>query len=104
MTDFAALEAAATAQWERMRRLAADIETIRIEHRTDDGAITVGVDGAGRLHDLRLTEQIARLSPAEFDRAVVTAAAAAVTRAMARRGELVADFNDRVNKQQQGEQ
>ncbi|WP_194837765.1 YbaB/EbfC family nucleoid-associated protein [Nocardia sp. XZ_19_369] len=104
VTDFAALEADATAQIHRMRRLAEDIAAIKVEHTSDDATVTAVVDGAGRLLDLRLTEGISRLSPSEFDGAVVTAASVAAQRALAVRGGLVEDFNSKVNKQQQGEQ
>ncbi|PXX61702.1 YbaB/EbfC DNA-binding family protein [Nocardia tenerifensis] len=104
MTDFAELEASAAEQLHRMRRLADDIAAIRIEHRTDDGAVTAVVDGSGRLLDLSLTKGISRMSPAEFDGAVVAAAGAAAQRAMAVRGGLVDDFNNQVNNRRAGEQ
>lgn len=104
VNDFAALESAATAQLDRMRRLAGDLAAIRVEHATDDATVTATVDGAGRLLDLRLTAGISRMSPAEFNAAVVAAAAAAARRALAVRGELVEEFNDQVNNRRQGEQ
>ncbi|MEV6391265.1 YbaB/EbfC family DNA-binding protein [Nocardia xishanensis] len=104
MKDFAALEAGATARLDLMRRLAGDIAAIRGEHTTDDGTVTAVVDASGRLLDLRLGQGISRMSPAEFNGAVVAAAAAAAQRALAVRGGLVEDFNNQVNNRRQGEQ
>lgn len=104
VTDFAALEAAATARLDRMRRLADDIAGILVEHTGDEALVTAVADGTGRLLDLRLAEGISRLSPDEFDRAVVEAATAAAQRALTRRGELVTEFNDQVNNPREGEQ
>ncbi|MFI9637022.1 YbaB/EbfC family nucleoid-associated protein [Nocardia sp. NPDC051929] len=97
MTDFAALEAGARARLDRMRRLAADLAAIRVDHTDAEGVITVSVDGVGRLLDVRLTQAIAMLSPSEFERVLVATAAAAVRRALGARGQLIDEFNGQVN-------
>ncbi|MFI5541578.1 YbaB/EbfC family nucleoid-associated protein [Nocardia sp. NPDC051900] len=80
-----------------MRRLAADLAAIRVDHTDADEAITVSVDGVGRLLDVRLTQAIAMLSPSEFERVLVATAAAAVRRALGTRGQLIDEFNGQVN-------
>ncbi|MGC4994616.1 YbaB/EbfC family nucleoid-associated protein [Nocardia salmonicida] len=97
MTDFAALEAGARARLDQMRRLSECLAAIRVDQTDDGGAITVSVDGVGRLLDLRLAQGIANMSPAEFERVFVATAAAAARRALGTRGQLVEDFNGQVN-------
>lgn len=80
-----------------MRRLAADLAAVRVDHTDTDGTITVSVDGVGRLLDIRLTQGISRLSPSEFERVLVATAAAAVRRALGTRGQLIEEFNGQVN-------
>lgn len=93
MSGFDALEVAARAQLDRMRRLTDDLAAIRVDHANDDATVTISVDGAGRLMDLRLSHNISQLSPAEFERAVVATAAAAAREALGRRGGLIEEFN-----------
>lgn len=93
MSEFDALEAAAQAQLDRIRRLTDDLADIRVDHADADATVTVSVDGSGRLLDLRLSQSISRMTPAEFERAVVSAAAAAAQQAFGRRGRLIEEFN-----------
>lgn len=98
VTDFAALEAAAQQRLARMQQLSDDLDAVRIVHTHDSGAVTITVDGAARLLDLRVSEHVSRLSPAEFGRAVVDTAAAAAQQALGRRATLIEDFNAQVNE------
>lgn len=93
VTAFDALEAGARAQLDRIRRLTDDLAALRVDHTNDDATVTVSVDGSARLVDLRLSQGVSRMSPAEFERAVVTAAAAAAQRALGLRGTLIEEFN-----------
>ncbi|MRH89374.1 YbaB/EbfC family DNA-binding protein [Nocardia sp. SYP-A9097] len=93
MSQFDALEAAARTQLGRIQQLSTDLDAIQVEHSDDDATVTVSVDGAARLVDLHLSEGISRMSPAEFERAVVHTAAAAARNALARRGTLIEEFN-----------
>lgn len=95
--DFAALEDSARARLDRMRQLADDLAAVKIRHTGAKGAVTVIVDGSARLLDILLSEDISRLSPAEFERAVLDTAAAAAQQALARRGMLITEFNEQVN-------
>lgn len=67
---------------------------IRIEETSADGAVTVVVDGAGALIGLELSRAIATFTPREFEEVVVRTAHAALYRAYAERGALVAAFNE----------
>jgi hypothetical protein len=64
-----------------------------VRQASPDGAIVVTVDGYGGLLDLRLSEGISRLSPAEFSRSVHDTAAAAVRQAFRRRADFIDEFN-----------
>ncbi|MFI6999124.1 YbaB/EbfC family nucleoid-associated protein [Nocardia sp. NPDC050175] len=98
MTDFAALEAAARARLTRMQQLSDELAAVRVAHTHDSGAITITVDGAARLLDLRVSEAVSQLSSAEFERAVVATAGAAAQRALGLRATLIEDFNGQVNE------
>ncbi|MFI6172418.1 YbaB/EbfC family nucleoid-associated protein [Nocardia sp. NPDC051052] len=98
VTDFAALEAAARERLARMQQLSDDLAAVRVVHAHDSGAITITVDGAARLLDLRVSEGVSQLSPAEFERAVVSTAAAAAQQALGLRAALIEDFNGQVNE------
>lgn len=93
MSGFDALEVAARAQLDRIQRLTDDLAAIRVDHANDDATVTISVDGAGRLMNLLLSHDISRLSPAEFECAVVATAAAAAREALGLRGGLIEEFN-----------
>lgn len=80
-------------QIDRLRDLGDAMNGVRAIETSPDGAITVEVDGNGALLDLTLTGAIAKLSPAEFESALVATARAAAARAFAERGDLVTAFN-----------
>ncbi|UGT60001.1 YbaB/EbfC family nucleoid-associated protein [Nocardia asteroides] len=82
----------------RLRDLGDSMNAVRATETSPDGAITVEVDGNGALLDLRLTGAVARLTPAEFEHALVATARAAVTCAFAERGGLITAFNAEQNR------
>ncbi|MGK8553658.1 YbaB/EbfC family nucleoid-associated protein [Nocardia gipuzkoensis] len=91
-----ALEARVHRQLNRMRDLADEMAAVRVRETSPDGAVTAVVDGNGALVDLVLSGAIAKLSPAEFERILVSTAASAARRAFAERGALVTSFNEEV--------
>lgn len=95
--DFAAFEESAHARLDRMQQLSDDLAALEIRHTGAGGAVTVVVDGSARLLDILLSVDISRLSPTEFERAVIDTAAAAAHRALARRGALIGEFNEQMN-------
>jgi DNA-binding protein YbaB len=88
-----ALVARAQRQLDRMRDLGDRMARVRARAASADGAVTVEVDGNGALVDLELSAAVSRLTPTEFEQAVVTTARAAAAQAFAARGELVTAFN-----------
>ena len=95
--DFGALEDSARIRLSLMHQLSDDLGALEIRCTGADGAVTVIVDGSARLLDILLSEGISHLSPAEFERAVLDTAATAARQALARRGTLIAEFNEQVN-------
>ncbi|MBF6297646.1 YbaB/EbfC family nucleoid-associated protein [Nocardia amamiensis] len=91
-----ALEARVHRQLNRMRDLADQMAAVRVRETSPDGAVTAVVDGNGALVDLELSGAITKLSPAEFERILVSTAASAARRAFAERGALVTSFNEEV--------
>ncbi|MEU2034652.1 YbaB/EbfC family nucleoid-associated protein [Nocardia amamiensis] len=91
-----ALEARVHRQLNRMRDLADQMAAVRVRETSPDGSVTAVVDGNGALVDLVLSGAIAKLSPAEFERILVSTAASAARRAFAERGALVTSFNEEV--------
>ncbi|MBF4995721.1 YbaB/EbfC family nucleoid-associated protein [Nocardia sp. BSTN01] len=81
-------------QLERMRDLGDRMAAVRARETSPDGAVTVEVDGNGALLDLIFSPLVNRLTPVEFEQLVVSTARSAAARAFARRGELVAAFNE----------
>ena len=77
----------------RLQDLAEATNSIRAQESSPDGAVTVTVDGSGALVGLEFTAAIGKLSPADFDRALVSTAQAAAARAFAERAELVTAYN-----------
>ncbi|MFC8042686.1 YbaB/EbfC family DNA-binding protein [Nocardia sp. NPDC057353] len=80
-------------QIHRLRDLGEAMGDVRATETSPDGAITVEVDGNGALLDLSCTAAIGRLTPAEFESALVWTARAAATRAFAERGAIITTFN-----------
>ncbi|MGY4102267.1 YbaB/EbfC family nucleoid-associated protein [Nocardia sp. R16R-3T] len=80
----------------RLRDLTDDMAGVRGRESAPNGSITVTVDGNGTLLDLRFSQAVSRMTPAEFESALVATAAAAARRAFERRSELVTAFNEEV--------
>jgi DNA-binding protein YbaB len=78
---------------DRMLALSEQMRAIRVEETSEDGAVTVVVDGEGGLMDIRLSPAISRMAPDEFTRQLVDTSHAAARRAIATHGELVAAFH-----------
>lgn len=77
---------------EQLNLLADRLQGIRAEESSPDGTVTVLVDGTGAPVDIRLSPAIARLSPREFGRILVTTAERAAWRAFAECGDLITAF------------
>ncbi|WP_433205005.1 YbaB/EbfC family nucleoid-associated protein [Nocardia sp. CA-107356] len=88
------LEAQARRQLNRMLDLGDQMASIIGRETSEDGSITAEVDANGALRGLEFTTAVTRLSPAQFEQALISTAAAAAQAAFTRRGELVAAFND----------
>ncbi|MGW0250973.1 YbaB/EbfC family nucleoid-associated protein [Nocardia goodfellowii] len=88
------IEARAHRVLNRLRDLGDEMAKIRGRETSEDGAVTVEVDGNGALRDLRFTGAVSRMSPGEFEQAVVSTAHRAAAQAMARMGELITEFNE----------
>ncbi|MVU78950.1 YbaB/EbfC family DNA-binding protein [Nocardia sp. ET3-3] len=78
----------------RFQDLAEQMAAVRGRETSEDGAVTVEVDGNGALKDLQFTSAVSRMTPAEFERTVVHTSAQAARRAFERRAEIVNRFND----------
>ncbi|WP_405489176.1 YbaB/EbfC family nucleoid-associated protein [Nocardia sp. NBC_00511] len=78
----------------RFQDLSDQMAAVRGRETSEDGAVTVEVDGNGALQDLRFSSAVSRMTPAEFERAVVGTSAAAARRAFERRAEIVNRFNE----------
>lgn len=87
------LVARAEGQLERMRDLGDRMAGVSARESSPDGAVTVAVDGNGALLDLTFSARVNRMTPTEFEQAVVSTAHEAAARAFARRGDIVTDFN-----------
>jgi DNA-binding protein YbaB len=90
------LEASVRKRLYRMRDLGDDMAAIRGRETSEDGSMTVEVDGNGALLDLELSDGISRMTPEQFERTLVTTAYAAARNAFAERADLVNTFNDEV--------
>ncbi|MET8872181.1 YbaB/EbfC family nucleoid-associated protein [Nocardia sp. NPDC004604] len=94
LTDVSAAVDALRSHAERMLELNKRICAIRVEETSPDGAVTVIVDGEGRLVDIHLSHSISRLTPTEFGQCLVDTSRAAARRAVETQAALVAAFND----------
>lgn len=83
----------AESQLERMRDLADQMARVRVRDSSEDGAVTVEVDSNGALVDLAFSAAVNRMSPAKFERVVVSTTHSAAARAFAERGDLITTFN-----------
>ncbi|MFE1593221.1 YbaB/EbfC family nucleoid-associated protein [Nocardia sp. NPDC058705] len=90
------LQASVQRRLYRLRDLTDGLTGLRAEHTSQDGEVTVVVDGNGGLLDLRFTEDISRMTPSEFEQTLTGTAAAAVREVFAQRAELVTAFNAEV--------
>ncbi|MFD3507576.1 YbaB/EbfC family nucleoid-associated protein [Nocardia sp. NPDC058666] len=86
------LEARARQRMYRIEELGEQMHAVRERVTSAEGAVTVEVDGNGALVDLRFSDEISRMSPDDFERAVVDAGNEAVREAFARRAELIASL------------
>ncbi|WP_459549316.1 YbaB/EbfC family nucleoid-associated protein [Nocardia sp. X0981] len=87
------LEARANRALNRLRDLTDQMNAVRVRQSSPDGVVTVEVDGNGTLRDLVLSAGVAKLSPKEFEQALVSTAAEAARCAFAERADLVTAFN-----------
>lgn len=78
----------------RFQDLADQMAAVRGRETSENGAVTAEVDGNGALKDLQFSSAVSRMTPAEFEQAVVTTAAQAARRAFERRAEIVDRFNE----------
>lgn len=67
---------------------------IRVAETSPDGAVTAEVDGNAALVGLSFSGAVSKLSPEEFEKAVVDTARAAAHKAFAQRGALITAFNE----------
>lgn len=88
------LEERVRRQLYRFQDLADQMKAVRGREASEDGAVVAEVDGNGALVDLQFSGAVSRMSPEEFERAVVTTAAAAARAAFERRAALVNRFNE----------
>ncbi|WP_306360374.1 YbaB/EbfC family nucleoid-associated protein [Nocardia sp. CC227C] len=88
------LQARVQQQVYRMQDLREAMSGVRGRETSEDGNVTVEVDGNGALRDLAFTSGISRLTPDELERAVVGTAAAAARTAFEQRADLVRRFTD----------
>lgn len=78
----------------RMQDLGEGLARVRGRETSEDGVVTVEVDGNGALKDLQFSSGISRLTPDELEQVVVKTAAAAARAAYERRAELVNRFTE----------
>lgn len=90
------LEARVRQRMYRFQELGDELGAVRGRETSEDGAVTVEVDGNGALLDLGFSGEISRMSVDEFERAVVETANAAARNAFAKRAELVNRFNEEI--------
>ncbi|WP_245720022.1 YbaB/EbfC family nucleoid-associated protein [Nocardia uniformis] len=76
----------------RMQDLRDGLAAVRGRETSEDGVVTVEVDGNGALKDLAFSSGISRLTPDELERIVVQTAAAAARVAFEQRAELVNEY------------
>ncbi len=80
----------------RFQDLADQMKAVRGRETSEDGAVMAEVDGNGALTDLQFSSAVSRMTPGEFEQAVVSTAAQAARRAFERRAEIVNRFNEEV--------
>lgn len=88
------IQARAQRALNRLRDLGDEMAKVRERESSPDGVVTVEVDGSGAMRDLRFTPEVSRMSPGEFEQAVVSTAHRAAAKAMARMSELITEFNE----------
>lgn len=81
----------------RMRDLGDRMAAVRARETSPDEMISAEVDGNGALLNLELSESISRLSPAEFESALVEVVMAAARRAFTERADLINEFNEEMS-------
>ncbi|WP_239003952.1 YbaB/EbfC family nucleoid-associated protein [Nocardia panacis] len=82
----------------RLRDLADDMGAVTASETAPDGSVSVTVDGNGALVDLRFSQAISKMSPTDFEKALIDTAHAAAARAFAARGDLINAFNDEIRE------
>ncbi|MCM6776090.1 YbaB/EbfC family nucleoid-associated protein [Nocardia sp. CDC159] len=90
------LEASVRQRLNRMLDLNDRMTGIRARESSPDDMVIAEVDGNGALLDLELSESISRLSPAEFESALVAAAMAAARAAFTTRADMINEFNEEI--------
>jgi DNA-binding protein YbaB len=92
----AQLLAAAKQRLSHMQDLTESLARIRGTATSADGIVTAVVDSQGALVDLQLRASVSNLTPAQFNRSLVQAAAAAATQVIERHNTLIGAFNELV--------
>lgn len=90
--DLRSFELRAEAQVQRTLQLSAELEAAEVTVRSPDGEVTVRVDSAGGLADLRFHPESDRLSRDELARLVLTTSRRAQAKLAERVGELTASM------------
>ncbi|MFI9508647.1 YbaB/EbfC family nucleoid-associated protein [Nocardia sp. NPDC052566] len=80
---------------DRLVNFGAELAAIRAEETSQNGEVSVAVNGVGAIVELRLSEAISRMTVGEFERVLVETAGAAARHAFARQAELIESFNAR---------
>ena len=93
-TTFDDLQQAATAALDRMQTAAEQVGAISVRESSEDGYVTVDVNGKGELVGLWLDDAAMAQSGADLGAQIVATASAAVAKAFGRVGEVITAFNE----------
>jgi len=88
------LQASATAALDRIQTAAESVGAISIRESSEDGNVTVDVNGKGELVGLWLDDAAMTQSGSELGALIVATASAAVAKAFATVGDVIAGLND----------
>ncbi|MFI9506343.1 YbaB/EbfC family nucleoid-associated protein [Nocardia sp. NPDC052566] len=80
----------------RMRDLADDMAAVTARESAPDDSITAEVDGNGALLNLEFSQAVSKMTPEQFEQALLAATHGAARRAFTARGELITAFNEEV--------
>ncbi|MGI5221267.1 YbaB/EbfC family nucleoid-associated protein [Nocardia sp. CA-290969] len=97
-----ALVAGATQKLEALEAALYGLKQVRGRFTTEDGMVSVEVDSDGALADLRLSEAVTSLAPAEASQLILWACRQAAEDAGGRRSEVIAALNESFTPPAQG--